>query len=171
MGVRLFLRDLPLVDEALNVGVVGGAKHHVCPTEVVDAAVADVGNASGTIWADDESRQGAVRLFLGGDRRELDHQVGLFGQLLEELLGQIVSGRVTLEQLLGGQDHLIGRFASTAFAAHAIGHNGEQAALGSGVGQDGDLVLLIGPVSAMGACGGDEAETGGSGRHGENYNA
>jgi hypothetical protein len=58
-------------------------------------------------------------------------------------------GCVAFEHLAAGQQHLVGRLAATALAAHAIGNEPHRASLGAAVHQDLDLVLLIGAVSLV----------------------
>jgi hypothetical protein len=43
-------------------------------------------------------------------------------------------GHVALEDLAPGQQHLVGRLAAAALAAHAVGHDGQRAALARRVG-------------------------------------
>jgi hypothetical protein len=64
---------------------------------------------------------GAVRLLLGRDGRELDDQVRLLHHLLEHGRRVVVLRRVAVEQLPAGHHHLVGRLASAAASAHAVG--------------------------------------------------
>ena len=65
-------------------------------------------------------------------------------------LGRIVAARrIALEELLRRQQHLVGRLAAAALAAHAVGEDAHQAARHAGVGKHLDLVLLVGPVAAV----------------------
>ena len=61
-------------------------------------------------------------------------------------------GRIALKQLFGRHHHLVGGFAATATPPHAIGQNSQQATLDAVVAQQGHLVLLVIPVTFMGAC-------------------
>ncbi|MDE2372437.1 MAG: hypothetical protein KGN16_25955, partial [Burkholderiales bacterium] len=56
-----------------------------------------------------------------------------------------------------------------ALAAHAVGDDGEQAAADLGVGDDLDLILLIGTVAAVQTRGGAESETWSDGGHRGEY--
>ena len=97
----------------------------------------------------------AVRLFLGGDRGQLDHQVRFHHDL--RAAGSAGSSRVrreALEELLRGEDHLVGRLAPAALAAHAVGQHRKSAAGDARVGDDLHLVLLVGAVAAVHAGGG-----------------
>ena len=87
-------------------------------------------------------------------------------QLLERLGRIVAAGRIALEQLLGGEQHLVGGFATAALAAHAVGQHGERATGDPVMGQDLDLVLLVGPVTAVDAGDGRQAETQARGAHG-----
>ena len=73
--------------------------------------------------ADQEGGDRAVRLLLGGDRRQLDHQVRFQHDLLERLGRVVAVRRIALEQLLRGEDHLVGGLAPAALAAHAVGEH------------------------------------------------
>jgi hypothetical protein len=102
---------------------------------------------------DKKRSHGAVRLFLGRDGRELDHQVGFVDELLEHLGCVVLGGGVALEDLSRGEHDLVGSLAATAFAAHAVGHEGQGTARYPVVHQDLDLILLVGAVSAVHAGG------------------
>ena len=138
-----------LGDEALHVGVVDRARHHLGAAEVVDARIAGVHVVALARRADDEGRDRAVRLLFGGDRRQLDHQVRFQHQLLECLGGVVLGRGEALEDLLRGEDHLVGRLAAAALAAHAVGHHAQRAAGYPVVRQQFDLVLLVGAIAAM----------------------
>jgi len=170
MDVGLFLGDLAFVDEPLHEGVVHRAELHVRTAEVVDPGVARMQHIGRQIRVDDEGREGAVRLFFEGDGRELDHEVGLMQQLGEDGRPFVLRRHIAVEDLARREHHLIGRLATATLAPHAICHHGHHAAGCTGVGQHADLVLLVGPVSAVDACGRHQAETGWCSNHGENYN-
>ena len=117
--------------------------------KVVDARIARMDHVAFVRGADDERRHRAVRLFLRGDRRQLDHQVRFQHQLLERLGGVFAVRRKALEQLLRCQNHLVGGLAPAALAAHAVGQHAHQAAWNSVVLQDLHLILLVGAVATM----------------------
>ena len=96
-----------------------------------------------------KAADGAVRLFFGGDRGQLDHQVRFEHELLQCLGGVVLVGREAVEQLLGRQDDLVGRLAAAALAAHAVRQHGQRAARDARVHDDLDLILLVGAVAAM----------------------
>ena len=156
--VGLFLGDLALVDQALHVGVVDRAAHHLGAAEVVDARVAGVDDVALAVRADQERGDRAVRLFLGGDRGQLDHQVRFEHQLLQRLGGVVAARRIALEELLRGQDHLVGGLAAAALAAHAVGQHAHARSPGTRpCGMICDLVLLVGAVAAVHAGGRGQA--------------
>jgi hypothetical protein len=164
------LRELTFVDEALHIGMVHGALDEAGAAEPVDARVAGMDPVHAAVAGDDETGDGAVRLLLGGDGRQLDHQMRLGGDLAEQFGRRFVLGGIALEQLLRGQDDLVRCLAAAALAAHAVGHDAHHAAVDARMGDDGHLVLLIGAIPAVGAGGGIESESdGGGGRHAENY--
>jgi hypothetical protein len=86
----------------------------------------------------------------GGDRRELDHQVRLGDELAQQLARCVGLGHEALEDLLRGEQHLVGGLASAALAAHAVGHDAQQAGRDPGMPQDGDLILLVRPITLVG---------------------
>ena len=170
MAVGLFLGDLAVVDQALHVRVVDRAADHLGGAEVVDARVAGVDEVALARRADEERGDRAVRLLLGGDRRQLDHQVRFEHELLERFGRVVAVRRIALEQLLRREDDLVGGLAAAALAAHAVGEDAHDAARHARVRKDLDLVLLIGPVTAVDA--GRRATAGNPARvlMGENYN-
>ena len=65
-------------------------------------------------------------------------------------LGRVVAARrIALEQLLRGEDDLVGRLAAAALAAHAVGQHAHHAAGDAGVRKDLHLVLLVRAVAAV----------------------
>ena len=65
-------------------------------------------------------------------------------------LDRVLLGRhVALEQLLRGEDDLVGGLAPAALAAHAVGDDGEQAARHARMVEDLDAVLLVGAVAPV----------------------
>ena len=98
-------------------------------------------------------------LFFGGDRGQLDHQVRFEHQLFKGVGGVVSARRVTLEQLVRRQQHLVGGLAATALATHAVGQHSEQATRGAVVRDDLNLVLLVGAVAPMQAGGGKKTVT------------
>ena len=67
------------------------------------------------------------------------------------------SGAKRSKSWLAGEDHLVGRLAAAALAAHAVGQHRQRAAGHARVHDDLDLVLLVGAVAAVHAGGGGEA--------------
>ena len=72
--------------------MVHGALDQLVAVEVVDARVAGVDPMALPGGIDEEGRQRAVRLLLGGDGRELDDDVGFLHHLLEHGRRIVVSG-------------------------------------------------------------------------------
>ena len=92
--------------------------------------------------------------------------MGFEHQLLERLADVFAVRREALEQLLRRQDHLVGGFASAAFAAHAVGQNGHHATRRAVVLEHLDLVLLVRAVAPMDAGGRGKSITLGRYAHG-----
>ena len=141
-------------------------RQHVGIAEMVDARVAGVHDIAVTRGADEKGGDGAVRLLFRRDRGQLDHQVRFHHQLLERLRWVVAARRVALEQLLGGEQHLVGGLAAAALAAHAVGEHAEQAAGSPVMRNDLDLVLLVGAVAAMQARRGGQTVSRGGCAHG-----
>jgi hypothetical protein len=99
-----------------------------------------------------------VGLLLGGDGRELDHQVRFHHQLLQQFGSVVLLRHVALEHLASGQQNLVGRLASATLATHAVSHDAHGAPLGPRMHDDFDLILLVGPVSLVESCRGGQAE-------------
>ena len=74
---------------------------------------------------------------------------GFEDELLERLGRVVAVRRIALEQLLGGEDDLVGGLAAAALAAHAVGENAHDAAGDSRMREDLDLVLLVGPIAPV----------------------
>jgi len=106
---------------------------------------------------DQESRNRAVRLLLRRNGGELDDDVGFLHDLLEQRRRVVVVGRIAFEQLLAGQHDLVGRLAAAAATAHAVGHHTEQATRNARVADQGNLVLLVLPVTLVDAGGSGES--------------
>jgi hypothetical protein len=149
MAVRFFFRDLAFVDQTLHIGMVDRAADHLGSPEVIDARIAGVDEIAFPCRADHEGRDRAVRFFFGGDRGQLDHQVRFEHQLLERFGRVVAARRITLEQLLCGEDDLICGLAAAALAAHAIGQHAHHAARNAAVREDLHLILLIGTIAAV----------------------
>ena len=167
VNIGFLFRDLTFVDQFLDVGVVHRANHHVRTPKVIHAGVSGVGDFALPARADQECSDGRMGLFLRSDRRQLDHQVRFGDQLLEQIRGGVPIGGESLEQLLGRQNHLVGGLSTTALAAHAVGDHAQQATGHPRMHQQGHLILLIHPVTAMDARGRGDAEALGSGIHAE----
>ena len=155
MTVRFFFGQLPLVDQSLHEGVVAGAADHLGAPKEVDPGIASVHDVAFACRADQEGRHRAVRLFLGCDRRQLDHQMRFKHQLLQSFGRVVPAGRVALEKLLRCQDDLICCLSTAALASHAVSQHAECASRHACVGNDFDLILLVGAVAPVysGGCG------------------
>ena len=112
----------------------------------------------------------AVRLLLGGDRGQADHLVRFEHDAPQQIGGRLAAGHEALEELARDQQHLVGRLAAAALAAHAVGQHRQQAACHAGVGEYLHLILLIKPVAAVDASRRCEPIARGVGSHAENYN-
>ena len=77
---------------------------------------------------------------------------------LQLMLLYVQQGKLTLEKLVEKMSHAV----ATCYQIADRGFIRE--------GYHADLVLLVGPVSAVDACGRHQAETGWCSNHGENYN-
>jgi len=152
--VGFFFADLALLDQALHQRVVEGAAQHLRTPEHVDPRIARMDDVAFAARQQQAGGDGAVRLLLGGDGGQLDQQVRLLDQLAQQVGGVVLAGHEAFEQLLGDQQHLIGRLAATALAAHAVGEYREQTAGHTWVGEDLDLILLIESVAPVDAGGG-----------------
>ena len=80
--------------------------------------------------ADDERGHGAVRLFFGGDRGQLDHQVRFEHELLQRLAGVVAGtlaglspGGVTMVAILGASASYIAVPAAMRIAVPEARHN------------------------------------------------
>ena len=87
-------------------------------------------------------------------------------ELLERFRRIVAARRIALEQLPCRQQHLVGGLAAPALASHAVGQHTQQAARRALVGDDFDLVLLVGPISPMDACRGRQSVAEGRCTHG-----
>jgi hypothetical protein len=101
--------------------------HHLGAAEVIDARVACVHDIALQPGPDVEGRKCAVRFFLGRDGSQLDHQVRFLHQLAQQVGGVVLPAQA-LEELPRGHEHLVGRLAPAALAAHAVGQHGQHAA-------------------------------------------
>jgi len=72
--------------------------------------------------------------------------------------GVVLARREALEDLAAGQQDLVGRLATAALAAHAVGHHRQHRARDARVHDDLHLVLLVSPVAAMQPGGGADAK-------------
>lgn len=68
---------------------------------------------------------------------------------------------VAFKQLFGGHHDLVRGFASAAAPTHAIGHDGQNAAIDTRMFQERDLVLLVLAVALVYTCGSSESVTSG----------
>ena len=115
---------------------------------------------------DHECCQRAVRLLLGSDGSQLDHQVRFQYQLLQHFRRLVMARHIPFEQLARRHQDLIRRLAPAALATHPVGQYAEQTAGCSGVLHDRDLILLVGTVATMQAGAGAKAVSGGRRDHG-----
>ncbi|MPN27518.1 hypothetical protein SDC9_174952 [bioreactor metagenome] len=78
--------------------------------------------------------------------------------VLEHRRAVVGFGRVALEQLLRGHQHLVRRLAPAAAPAHAICNNAKHAAVEPGVRQQCNPVLLVLPISLVDPGGGCQSK-------------
>ena len=69
--------------------------------------------------------------------------------LFEETMQVLLAVADLVEEAFRGREHLIGRHAATAAAAHAVGHDRHQRALVAFAREDGHPVLLFGAITDM----------------------
>ena len=76
--------------------------------------------------------------------------------------GRVIGvGVIPLKQLFGGHHDLVRGFAAAASPTHAIGYDGQNAAIDARVFYERDLVLLVLAVALVYSCGSSESVTSG----------
>jgi hypothetical protein len=157
VAVCLFLGELAVFDQALNVRVIGRAAHQIAAAKMVDARVARMNDVALPGRAQEKRGHGAVGLFLGRDCGQLDHEMRIEHELLEQLRGILAVRHEALEKLTRGENHLVGCFAAAALAPHAVGNHSQRTARDTRMRNDFDLILLVLPITPMLARRGHEA--------------
>ena len=158
--VGLFLGDLAFVDQALHEGMVDGALHHLGAAEVVDARIAGVHDvafaASGpirkaaTVLCGSSSAVIAVSLII---RCDFQHQLAQQCRRRRPCAARSAR-RAGVPSAAPGRRPCARRSCRPCRRPRTRQHAARHAV----VRDDLDLVLLVGPVAAVQAGGGSEAE-------------
>ena len=149
MRVGLFLADLALVNQRLDVRVIHGFVYQLAALEMVNPGVPGVHPMAVPARVDQKCRERAVGLLLGGYCSKFDDNVRFFNDLPQHGWRVIGFRRVAVKQLFGRQHDLVRRFSSAAAASHAICHDTQHATCNAGVFEQIDLILLVVPISLV----------------------
>lgn len=154
-----FLGDLTLIHQGLHIAVIQGAPDHLVAMKVINARITRMDPVAVPAGVDEVGGYGTVWFLLGGNGREFDDEMRLFDQLLEHGRAIVVIGGVALKELTRCEHDLVRGLSATTTAAHAIGHDGQDAAIDAWMVDERDLVLLVFAVTLVDAGRGCEAET------------